>query len=189
METLRTWSARNLENLTIALQSVGVPLRIPDLVWIVFGGKKDGITLKKAFEESFGIKANLHAWCKVGAVPLTRNCMWHEDVSHHVHIDENGVINLEADPEAAKLQMWEDMNKSCCNFLNSLGCHGDHFLAECPKYFQKKTPITVPHSKERITELMKASTAGSHFHATGGEVLNSYEFFICLLYTSPSPRD
>ena len=169
---------RNLEILTLALQLLGVPLRVPDLVWLVFGGKKDDITLVRAFDESFSIEANKHAWCKVGAVPLTRNCMWHEDVSHHIHIDENGTIDLEADPETAKLHMWEEMNKACCNFLTSLGCHGDHFLADSPKFYKKKAPLTVPHSKERITELMKAASAGSHFHATGGEVLNSNDFFI-----------
>ena len=90
---------RNLEILMLECQLLGIPLRIPDLVWIVFGGSRDGITLKNAFDKSFGIQANLHAWCKVGAVPLTRNCMWHGDVSHQVHIDENGVVDLEADPE------------------------------------------------------------------------------------------
>jgi hypothetical protein len=169
---------RNLESLTIARQLQKLPLRIPDLVWIVFGGGKFDLKLRKAFDDSFGIEANKHAWCKVGAVPLTRNCMWHGDVSHHVHIDENGTIDLEADPETEKLRMWEEMNKACCNFLTSLGCHGDHFLAESPKCYKKKAPITVPHSTERIAELMKASTAGSHFHATGGEVLNSDDFFI-----------
>lgn len=41
----------------------------------------------------------------------------------------------------------------------------------------KKKPLTEPYSKERIEALMKADTAGKHFHATGGQHLNADEFF------------
>ena len=41
-----------------------------------------------------------------------------------------------------------------------------------------KTCVTDPHSRERQDILAKASTAGSRFHATGGEFLNSDYFFI-----------
>ena len=41
-----------------------------------------------------------------------------------------------------------------------------------------KTCVTDPHSRERQDILAKASTAGSRFHATGGEFLNSDDFSI-----------
>ena len=38
--------------------------------------------------------------------------------------------------------------------------------------------MTAPHSHERQDLLANASIIGSHFHATGGEFLNSDDFFI-----------
>ena len=169
---------KNLEHLTTERSALGERLHIPDMVYLVFGGEKDGIRLENAFERAFNREANLKCWAKVGAVPLTRKCLYHEDVTHFICVNKDGKIDLEADHEINKLIAWEEINKSTCAFLSSHGFGGHHYLTEAPKKKQEEIGVTVPMSKERLEALAKASSAGQHFQATGGEVLNSDEFFI-----------
>ena len=42
----------------------------------------------------------------------------------------------------------------------------------------RQIAVTVPLSRKRQDLLMNAATAGSRFHATGGEYLNSDDYFI-----------
>ena len=79
--------------------------------------------------------------------------------------------------EAAKLRMLEECNHLVCSYLTGIGLGGGHFKAFAPKA-KKLEKVTVAHSEERIEALKKASTAGAHFHATGGEVLNCDDVFV-----------
>jgi hypothetical protein len=169
---------KNLEKLTREMAAKRQRLQIPDMVWLVFGGTKDGITLDNAFEAAFNREHNKKCWKKVGTVPLTRNCLYHEDVSHFICYDKDGAIDVDADPETTKLVALEEINVSTCQFLTSHGFGGQHYLGQVPKNKTNKKTVTVPLSKERIEAMQKVSSAGQHFEATGGEVLNSDDFFI-----------
>jgi len=53
-----------------------------------------------------------------------------------------------------------------------------HALIKGAPRLQKKAPaLTVRHSKERILAIKSAKAAGQMFFATGGQHLNSDEFF------------
>jgi hypothetical protein len=60
--------------------------------------------------------------------------------------------------------------------LSASGFDGDKLRAKAPEVTQKRS-LTEKHTKERQEALLKARTAGQHFHATGGDTLNGNDFF------------
>ena len=72
------------------------------------------------------------------------------------------------------------MNSQAVLLLKANGYNGDVLKIEAPTVDLSitKTAVTEPQSRERQDLLAKAATAGSRFHATGGEFLNSDDFFI-----------
>ena len=140
----------NLQVLTALCIRFGATLAVSNLVTIVFGGqvkkentKKRGdffyLELEEAFDKSFSRISNLKSWLKVGAVPLTRACMYHKDVIHEIVDDEDGTVVIDDEQgagenkEAAKLRMLEECNHSVCSYLTGIGLGGGHFKAFAPK--------------------------------------------------------
>ena len=90
------------------------------------------------------------------------------------------MIDVDADPLAKKLLDIEVLNHQAVLLLNANGYNGDALLTHAPKVEMSliRTAVPTPLSRDRQDLLAKAATAGSRFHATGGEFLNSDDFFI-----------
>jgi len=147
---------------------------VSDLPLLVFGGYDyiPKATLKNAFERAFSEERNLSRWKKCGAVPLTRLPLQSKDVQHHIAI--NGSPETQ---EAHRLQEIAALNLSHCSILTASGFMGAALSKGTPR--SQKTPpvVTVPQSRERIVAIKDAKAPGQMFHATGGQHLNSNEFF------------
>ena len=117
----------------------------------------------------------------MGAVPLTRNCLDSDQVIHEIVVSADGTVDVEADPETAKCMQLEAHNKLCCDLLSAQGFDGDKLRAKAPEVTQNGfASLTQKNTKERQEAILKARTAGRHFHATGGDTLNGDDFFIAL---------
>ena len=96
--------------------------------------------------------------------------------------DTNGINDVDANPKAERMLQIEQHNTTCCDILLGEGYDGDRlWKVFLPNNIGGKKPIlsiTKPLSEEHLDLLRKASTAGKHFHATGGMHLNSEAFFI-----------
>ena len=103
-----------------------------------------------------------------------------DKVKHVIVVTEDGAIDADAEPLSTKLLQIENKNKIATELsqLNSYNRSSLKKLAPRLDLCKIKTCVTAPHSHERKDILVKASTAGSRFHATGGKFLNSDDFFI-----------
>ena len=72
------------------------------------------------------------SWEKVGAAPLTRDCLCDTKVRHELGADEDD------DPLAGQIRKLQEQNDHCVAGLNSFGCRGS-FLAETLKEFRPAT--------------------------------------------------
>jgi hypothetical protein len=73
----------------------------------------------------------------------------------------------------------EAHNGLCCDLLSSLGFDGDAFRVKAPSRLVSSEPaVTVAHTRERQLALLSAKTAGEHFFATGGDAINSDDYFM-----------
>ena len=166
----------NIRGLSHARQSFRRTLVISDIALLVFGGEDPvtGIKLRNAFEQAFNLQANVSAWQKCGAVPLTRSALNLPGARRK--LSSEGEANCE-DSQQMRLKSIEQANHAHCGFLTGRGCCGNALKRDAPRV--KKTPValTVRHSAARIKAIRKAEGAGQLFHATGGTHLNSNEFF------------
>ena len=170
---------KNLSILTeerITLKKAIQPIDIPSLIF----GCEEIPTLKNAFEMAFGVDENIKIWATIGINPFNRKCLTDTKVKHEVVMEEDGTINVDADPLTNKLLEIEDLNKNATELLMAHGLNGKVLRRSAPRNLisASKTKVTAPQSRERQDLLMHATTAGSRFHATGGEFLNSDDFFI-----------
>ena len=86
-------------------------------------------------------------------------------------------VDIEYDAYLLKI---ENQNKIATELLQLNGNNRSALkrLAPILDLCKIKTCVTATYSRERQDQLSKASTAGSRFHATGGEFLNSDDLFI-----------
>jgi len=170
----KTIYRENLEKLSEARQRRGKPISVSDLPLLVFGGY-DYITkvvLANAFERAFNRTRNLSCWKKCGAVPLTRLPLRSSMVRHQLAI--NGSPETQ---EAERLKQIETLNHFHCDLLAASGFLAEPLRKYAPRSRKKLPAVTVPKSKERIMAIKNAKRTGQMFYATGGQHLNSDEFF------------
>ena len=124
------------------------------------------------------MEANLSVWHKCGAVPLTRLPLLSKEVRREilVGVAASLIENEEDDPEVERLKRIEAMNVFFCDTLTAFGYDGSQLLKSAPTR-TTFVAVTQPHSKERILAIKKAKTAGQLFYATGGQHVNTNEFF------------
>ena len=93
---------------------------------------------------------------------------------------EDGAIDVDENPLSSKLLQIENQNKRATELLqlNSYNVIALKKLAPRLDMCNINTCVNSPHSCERQDKLDKASTIGSRFHATGGEFMNSDDFFV-----------
>ena len=169
----------NLSKLTEFRCSIKKSIRPTDIPVLIFGSQ-DEVDLRSAFEEAFAYKKNISIWAEIGLNPFNRRCLQDDKVKHEIVTCEDGTIDVDADPIGVKLQEIEDINLRSTGVLTAHGFNGSALQISAPRRDKSKTSISVtaPHSRERQDLLTKASTAGRRFYATGGEMLNSDDFFI-----------
>jgi hypothetical protein len=140
---------------------------------IVFGGTdpETGFRLTKcAFTHGFSKEACLNAWAKVGAAPLTRKCLSDPKVSRTLGDNDGG-----NDEYLLAIQTANDL---ATHALNDMGYDGKLLRVMVERDQQDSVPLTLPHSKERIDQLRKATTNSSKFLATQGDHLTNNDHFI-----------
>ena len=134
------------------------------------GGEPTEIGLRNAFEEAFGYVANKKVWKDIGVLPFNRNCLKDDQVKHHIVVLADGTIDVDADPLTKTPLSMERSNMGAVDFLNEMGYDGEKFRKRAPTINIAKlnTCVTLPQTRERQDALLKASTAGNRFCATGG---------------------
>ena len=174
----KTAYRRNLSQLSQERFQQQKNITINDLPLLVFGREEtpSQVKLQDAFNDAFKIMNVRRSWIKCGAVPLTRQCLNSPKVRHELAVDRQGNVDQTSDPETKRLLSIEQANAMACDYLNGFGFDGNQLRIKAPRK-RKAASLTVPFSKERIEILSKAKTAGQHFHATGGAMLNSTDFF------------
>jgi len=140
---------------------------------LVFGGQDrvTGMRMENTFEETFSKERNLSCWKACGAVPLTRSPLSSRHVRQEVkRVDNGGKGHL----QLKELEQW---NHFYCDYLTANGYAGIHLQTYAP--MRKTTQaVTVPNAKTRAQAIRDAKSSGMMFYATGGQHLNSDDFFI-----------
>ena len=107
-------------------------------------------------------------------------------MKHEVLELPDGTLDVDADPLTSKLLQIERLNRAAVSFLVANGYDGTVFSKCAPRQHrsQRNIAVTAPRSRERQDRLAKASTASGRFVTTGGEHLNSDDWFITTERTS-----
>ncbi len=163
----------NLRLLSMRRQPLRKPVLLTDLALLVFGGtdRVTGSKIENTFEKAFSHERNISCWKKCGAVPLTRLPMLGPNV-------RNEVESVEAQNNAGqmKLLQLERWNHYYCDFLTANGYDGFQLKTFAP--VRKTTPaVTVANTKDRVQAIRAAKSSGQMLFATGGQHLNSDDFF------------
>ena len=82
-----------------------------NITLLIFGGGPQEISLKNAFEESFGFEKHIKIWADVGVNPFDRNCLLDDKVKHQIVVTKDSTIDVDTDPLSTKLLKIEGMNK------------------------------------------------------------------------------
>jgi hypothetical protein len=158
----------------------GMTLQVSDIPLLVFGGKclRTGVELEDSFTKAFSIEANLSCWMKCGAVPLTRQPLLSNLVRREVPVGDAAAIVADEleDPRISLLKRLEAMNRFYCDILLSHGFNSNGLRLDAPKRVTY-VGVTDPNSQQRVKAIKEAKTAGQMFYATGGQHINSDEFF------------
>ena len=150
-----------------------------DLSKIMFGGDVvmvDGtaITLINAVVEGLS-KENLRsARLKCGYFPATRAGLKSDRIRHEVVENEDGDVDLEADPLG---QMYDNLERDNAAAVRLLIENGYEIASQCRRKINRVTSNmvvgrerieTLPGSQERQELLARCSTAGQHYRITNG---------------------
>ena len=150
-------------------QNKSVSLQLCLVRSFVFGGKDpiSGFQLDTcAFTSGFLKESCLNAWAKVGAVPLTRQCLSNSQSKTFGDKDSNFNEYL------ISVQVTNDLS---IHALTEGGYNRD--LLKIKIITREDTVLMQPHSKERIDKLARASTHGAKIMVMGGVHLMTDDFF------------
>lgn len=139
---------------------------------IVFGGTDPDTGFKVeecAYSRGFSTEACLNAWAKVGAAPLTRQCLKDKQVRR-----ELGDGDKEFDECIIAIQVANDI---ATHALTEGGFCGEFLAAKIEPSKVQRRPLTQPLSKERIEAISHCATHGELFHVTNGNHLMTSDFF------------
>ena len=166
----------NIENFAANCEKAGksTSASVALIGLFVFGGK-DPLTsdeYKNAFQAAFCKEKNLSAWSKVGAAPLTRACLYDEQVRHELGGDEE-------DPMADEFRKIQEKNNHSVYMLNLNGYKGNMLKATikekatAEQVSTASVDVTQPYSKTQLQALSEATTHGQKFLLTHGLHLTS----------------
>ncbi len=125
-----------------------------------------------AFAASFSTKQCIAVWESVGAVPCTCVCLRNEKVWR-----ELGDVDAKDSIQIALVEM-QTANTMACDLLSAHGFNGHLLKAVLRKKKEVNMGlVTVPHTKEHVEALAKASTHGAVFAVIGGDHFTSDDMF------------
>jgi hypothetical protein len=107
--------------------------------------------------------------------PLRTGCVRHELPVGVAAAAANGTVEQE-DDGIQELRRLEDMNKFYCDLLTSHGFDGTTLRKDAPTR-NIMVAVTEANTSDRVLAIKAAKTAGQLFFATGGNHLNSDDFF------------
>jgi len=109
---------------------------------------------------------------------MTRSALQSDQVRHEVVVEVYDTIDVDIDPNANLLYNLDMENKMCCTVLTSKGYDGSQFKIHAPRLVKSKTLATTkPQNFEWVKEIADSKAAGQMFYTTGGQHLNSDDFF------------
>jgi hypothetical protein len=113
-------------------------------------------------------------WCRATELPLVIARFWHELPVGAAA----AALNRQEEDDAGlqQLRKLEESNKYLCDFLTAHGFDCSRLRINAPTR-SVVAAVTEANSKERVLAIKAAKTAGQLFHATGGNHLNSDDFF------------
>jgi hypothetical protein len=152
-----------------------------DLGLLVYGGKADETeptspTLENSFEKGFDVESNKKSWKKIGAVPLTRNCMNSPLVRHEI-TTTNGQVDNSLDPMSERYAEIERTHNRFIDILNEAGYLGSIFETQIRRKARetlqepladKVLTLTEPISPKKLAWLAEAKSVGQQFQKYGG---------------------
>ena len=123
-----------------------------------------------AFDLGFSHERCLDSWKKIGAAPLTRQCLSKPQVRKSIDFDKEYALLINSVQEANEYAVYS---------LMEAGYDGSQLqaLVAVAPADTRAGPITERMSKERIELLARANTHGKKFFATGGSHVCSDDFF------------
>ena len=153
---------------------------------LVFGGKIDkevssSPVLTNAFQKAWNPDNILKGWKRVGAVPLTRNCVNHPLVRHQI-TTTNGEVDTSLDPKAEEYAKIEGELDTLISILNRDGLNGNVFEAKISRARREALEkslsanniiCTAPISPERAKYIASSGNAGQNFRLMGGSGMMS----------------
>ena len=94
--------------------------------------------------------------------------------------NRNEILHDNDHPLSVKLLEIEGTNKASTALFDLYGLDENVFKICAPKIDKSKTKVgvTVLQSRARQDFISKAAVSGSRFYTTGGEMINSDDFFI-----------
>ena len=150
-------------------------IRPVDILILVFG---DGAKTRNTFNENFGVDINLAIWKLIGVIPFTRKCLEYNKVKHEIVVLPDGTVDIELDPLTTKLIIIEQENIETTNFLIADGYDSDQLECPAPKIPSTRLSVTVPGSRERQDELLKAIYYCMYFLYTKLFIINCNDSLI-----------
>jgi hypothetical protein len=139
---------------------------------LVFGGvdSETKLELPLAFDLGFSCQRCLDSWKKIGAAPLTRQCLNKPQVRMSIDFDKEYALLINSVQESNEYVVYS---------LTEAGYDGSQLQALVAVWpaDTRAGPITEQMSKERIELLARANTHGKKFFATGGSHVCSDDFF------------
>jgi hypothetical protein len=156
----------NLELLVNKLVEQKMSIKVPQykLCLLAFGGKDldTKLVLPLVFEYGFEREESQALWRKIGAAPLTRQCLSDPKVARLIGDgnEEYGIF----------LCLIQEVNEYAVYTLTEGGFNGSALqgLLKVVPEALTLTAITVRHSSKRIMLLAKANIHGKKFYATSG---------------------
>lgn len=171
---------KNLQKLVVYRQSKKETVGQNDFPLLVFGNQEnryEDVPLEKAFEKAFAVERSKGYWEKIKISPFTRRCLQDSNVAHDLILRNNGSIDLDADPIAVKLVLYEKMNGEAIKVLND-GCfYGEVFRKYAPRKPAAITPLTVANTRAPQDAIAGVRYSSQHFVVTKGDTLNTKDYF------------
>ena len=154
-----------------------------DIGALIFGASlENGKELIDAFSKAFSAERVQYEWAKVGLSPFNRASLENKAIRHELVHNNQGTIDLTADPQSKYIQLLKNTNVMACEILDSFHANGGLLRAKTivRNSTQRRNQLTKPHSRERQDAISTANSQGDIFLRTGCVASNCDDVFIAI---------